>query len=226
MTRTLSAKIAGFTLLFYIAVSICSMVLFGSATGGDGVAAQLAGIAQHTTEVRVTVVLDLLCCFSALVLGVTLYAITREQDSALAMLAMVCRAGEGFLGATGIPKTLGLLWLASTPGAGVHDTTSAQALGAYLLQDNVALTSTFFAVGSLIFAWLLLRGRMIPAWLGWLGVTASVLLVVCLPLQLTGLLRGPATSFMWMPMFAFEVPLALWLLIRGAAIPGPRRNSI
>ena len=70
------------------------------------------------SALRVTVVLDLLCCFSVLVLCVTLYAITREQDSALAMLAMVCRAGEGFLGATGIPKTLGLLWLASTPSAG------------------------------------------------------------------------------------------------------------
>ncbi len=139
------------------------MVLFGRATGGDGVAAQLAGIAQHPTEMRVTVVLDLLCCFSALVLGVTLYTITRVQDSALAMLAMVCRIGEGFLVATGIPKTLGLLWLASTPGADVQDTASIQALSAYLLRDNVALTSTFFAVGSLIFSWLLLRGRMIPA---------------------------------------------------------------
>jgi hypothetical protein len=81
------------------------------------------------------------------------------------------------------------------------------------------LAAIFVAVGSMIFSWLLLRGRMIPAWLGWAGVTASVLLVVCLPLQMTGLLRGPVTSFMWMPMFAFEVPFALWLLIRGVAIP-------
>ena len=118
-----------------------------------------------------------------------------------------------------------LLWLASTPGAGVQDTASAQALSAYLLQDNVALTSTFFAVGSLVFSWLLLRGRMIPAGLAWLGVTASVLLVVCLPMQLAGLLRGPVTSIMWVPMLAFEVPFALWLVGRGVATPGPGQGS-
>src|SRR5438093_11943539 len=84
-------------------------------------------------------------------------------------------------------------------------------------------TATFFAVGSTLFSYLLLRGRMIPVPLAWLGVIASVLLVVGLPLQLAGFLRGPVTSLMWLPMLAFEVPLALWLLIRGVAIPAPMR---
>jgi hypothetical protein len=30
-----------------------------------------------------------------------------------------------------------------------------------------------------------------------------VLLVICLPLQLVGLLRGPLTQWMWLPMFFF-----------------------
>ena len=77
--------------------------------------------------------------------------------------------------------------------------------------------ATFFAVGSTLFSWLLLRGRMIPVALAWLGVLASVLLVVGLPLQLAGVLGGSATQLMWLPMAAFEVPLALWLLIKGLA---------
>ena len=44
----------------------------------------------------------------------------------------------------------------------------------------------FFAVGS-TFLWLLLRGRMIPAPLGWLGVVASALLFVVLLAQRAGL---------------------------------------
>ncbi len=43
MTRTTNARIAGFTFLFYIAAGIASMVLFGRATGSEGIAAQLAG---------------------------------------------------------------------------------------------------------------------------------------------------------------------------------------
>jgi hypothetical protein len=225
MTRTTNARIAGFTFLFYIAAGISSAVLFGRATRGEGVAAKLAGIAQHASDVRITVVLDLLCCFSALVLAVTLYAITREQDPDLAMLALTCRVGEGVIGAIGIPSTLGLLWLATAAGASAPDTAAAHALGAFLLRENVALTASFFAVGSTLFSYLLLRGRMIPVPLAWLGVVASVLLVVGLPLQLAGFLRGPVTSLMWLPMLAFEVPLALWLLIKGVAMPARRQSA-
>ncbi|HEX9423014.1 MAG TPA: DUF4386 family protein [Pyrinomonadaceae bacterium] len=77
----------------------------------------------------------------------------------------------------------------------------------------------FFAVGSTSFSWLLLRGRMIPVGLAWLGVLASVLLVVGLPMQLAGLLRGTVTQLMWLPMAVFEIPLALWLIIKGVATP-------
>jgi hypothetical protein len=225
MTRTTNARIAGFTFLFYIAVGITSLVLFGRATSGEGIAGQLAGIAKHATEVRVTVVLALLQCFSALVLAVTLYAITREQDPDLAMLALACRVGEGLLGAVGIPSTLGLLWLATATGADAPDTGAAHALGAYLLKGSVALTATFFAVGSTLFSYLLLRGRMIPIPLAWLGVVASVLLVVGLPLQLAGFLRGLLASLMWLPMLAFEVPLALWLLIKGVSLPARTQSA-
>jgi hypothetical protein len=219
MTLTATTRVAGFTFLFYIAAGVASMVLFGRAAAGEGIAAKLAAIAQHSSAVRVTILLELLQSCSALVLAVALYAITRQQDRDLALLAMVCRVVEGVLGAVGIPSTLGLLWLATAPGA--PDGPAAQALAAYLLRGNVALTATFFAAGSTLFAWLLLRGRMIPRPLAWLGVVASVLLVVGLPLQLAGFLRGPIASLMWLPMLAFEVPLALWLLIKGVAGPAP-----
>jgi Domain of unknown function (DUF4386) len=219
MTRSTNARIAGFTFLAYIAAGITSMVLFRRATGAEGIAAKLAGIAEHATDVGVLVVLGLVQCFSAVALAVTLYAITREQDNDLAMLGLVCRVGEGVIAAISIPATLTLLWLATASGADAPDTAAAHALAAYLLRDDVALTATFFAVGSTAFAYLLLRGRMIPVPLAWLGVVASALLVVGLPLQLAGFLHGPITSLMWLPMLAFEVPLALWLITRGVAPP-------
>ena len=223
MTRKTNARIAGFAFLFYIAVGILSVVLFGRATRGEGVATQLAGIAQHATDVRVVVVLGLLQCFSALVLAVTLYAITREVDADLAMLALTCRVAEGVISGISIPETLGLLWLATATGANAPDPEAAHALGAYLLKGDMAVTATFFAVGSTLFSYLFLRGRMIPVALAWLGVLASVLLVVGLPLQIAGVLRGSITQLMYLPMLAFEIPLGLWLLIKGVAMPASRR---
>jgi hypothetical protein len=170
MTRRANARLAGVTYLVYLAAGIASLVLAGRA---------------HTTDV-----LAVITSFSALLLGVTLYAITREQDSDLAMLGLTCRVIEAI------------------PGEGM----------------------IYFAVGSTIFAWLLLRGRMIPIALAWLGVLAGVLLVGILLQQRAGLFGGAvdwSSSVTWLtslPMLVFEVALALWLLIKGVAAPAPRQT--
>jgi hypothetical protein len=158
------ARVAGFTFLFYIAAGISSMALSKQTQAAD--------------------VLSLLLNFSAIVLGVTLYMITREQGPGLALLALACRVIEAVHGESAI----------------------------------------FFAVGSTLFCWLLLRGRMIPTALAWLGVVASLLLVVILPLQLAGLFGGAMswsasiTWLVWLPMLVFEVTLALWLIIKGVKV--------
>jgi Domain of unknown function (DUF4386) len=216
MTLTTNARIAGFTFLFYIAAGIASMVLFSQATGGQEINAKLASIAQHVLQLRLTIVLGLLMAVCAIVLAVTLYAITREQDADLAMLALIFRVGEGVLNAISTRDTLELLWLGTSAGPGAPDAATLRALGKYLLDGpDWNMSAILFAMGSTLFSYLFLRGRTIPVPMAWLGVIASVLLGVGLPLQLAGFLRGPVTSYMWIPMAAFEVPLGFWLLIKG-----------
>jgi uncharacterized protein DUF4386 len=228
MTRKTSARVAGFTLLFYIGVAFPSMLLMSRATNAEGFAGKLARVAEHVSDVRLVILLTLLSCFSAIVLAVTLYGITHDEDHELALLVMAFRLAEGVLGAIGIPNMLAVLWLA-TGGAGpaAAEGVSANTLGAFLLMppQNVMLGAPFFAVGSLIFSYLLLRGRMVPAALAWIGVLASVLVVVGTPLQVAGMLQGPVTQYMWLPMLAFEVPLGFWLLIKGVADAGARSGS-
>jgi uncharacterized protein DUF4386 len=123
----------------------------------------------------------------------------RDEDPDLAVLALSCRVGEGVLGAIITLATLGLLWL-GTAEAGARDAAPAYALGAFLLKVREwgnTIGAAFFSVGSTLFSYLLLRGRMVPVALAWLGVVASVLLVVCLPLQLAGFLGGPVAWLMW-----------------------------
>ena len=170
-SQLLYARVAGVTFLYYIAAGITSLAVAAQSPIAD--------------------VLTLSTSFAAIVLGITLYAITREQGPALALLAMMCRVVES-----------------------IH-----------------AESAIFFAVGSLIFSWLLLRGRMIPIVLAWLGVIASALLVVILPLQLAGLFGGAtnwsqsADWLTWIPMLVFEVALAFWLVIKGVAVPSGRTTT-
>jgi hypothetical protein len=223
MTRTTNARVAGLILLLYIATGVTSIVLSGRVTSGaDGVAARLASMAQHAPLVRVNIVLTLLQAAYALVLAVTFYALTRDEDSDLAMIALCCRVAEGVISAISPIRALGLLSVAS-PGttASASDAAAAQALGALLLKAggwSGLIAATCFAAGSTIYCYLFLRARSIPVPLAWLGVLASILLLTVLPLQVAGFIQGSVTNLVWIPMLAFEVPLALWLLIRGLSV--------
>ena len=69
MTRRTNATVAGITFLVYIVAGITSLALGARS--------------------NVSAVLTLAQSLSALVLGVTLYAVTREEDPDLALLAML-----------------------------------------------------------------------------------------------------------------------------------------
>jgi hypothetical protein len=171
VTLRTNARVAGFTYWIYFAAGIAGLLLAGNTP--------------------VTAVLSLVTSFSALVLGVTLYAITREQDPDLAMVGLTCRVIE------------------AAPGHG----------------------EIYFAVGSTVFCWLLLRGRMIPVALAWLGVIASALLVLLLPAQLAGFFGGPrawsspVTWAVWLPLLVFELTFAAWLIVKGVATPARRQAA-
>jgi hypothetical protein len=223
MTRTTNARIAGFTFLFYSAIGICGDLLMKRAFGGGGDAATLARFGEYAADVRIDVLIKVLEVFSALVLAVTLYGITRDEDYELAMLALVCRVVEGVFLALSIPSYLGLVWLAKAGvGPGALDSSTTNALRTFLLMPvpSVPLSTIFFAVGSTIFSYLFLRGRIVPVAIAWLSVFASGLLVVVLPLQLAGFSTGPLTGYgQWMPALVAQTALALWLLIKGVATP-------
>jgi hypothetical protein len=219
VSRRAAARLAGLAFLLYIAVGILTLVLSSRAMAGHGVEAKLASVAHHMLDLRIAVLFVLFTSFCALVLGVTLWGLTREQDPVLAMLALTCRVCEGLAGALGVQRTMGLLWLS---GPDAPDAATARTLGTWLLEGQVSgVAAIFFSVGSVLFAWLLLRGRMIPAPLAWLGVVASAAAVVVLPLEFVDLFPGRWIWYIWLPLAAYEIPLALWLLFKGAAAPVP-----
>jgi len=219
MTLRTSSRVAGFAFLAYIAVALTGMILVGRASAGEGAAAKLASIAQHAGMMRAGIVLEMFGCFCALVLAVTLYAITRDVDRDLALLGAAFRVAEGVIGAVSLQVSAATLRLATT--ANPPDAATLEALGIYLfkLPRSSDLGATFFAVGSTILACLLLRGRIVPVWLAWLGVAASILILVLLPLKLVGLAGSPITDAMWLPMLVFEVTFALYLIVKGAKTP-------
>lgn len=214
MTRATNARIAGATFLLYVALGIGQMV-FGRSTRGGDIPARLAAVAAHSTEARIGILMSIVIGVVAMLLAVSLYGLTRDVDRDLSALGLACRGIEASLGFFPVAG-LGMLWLATT-GRDAVSGASAQALGTLLVQLGrwqVLVAATLFALGSTAFCWLLLRGRIIPRGLAWLGVGASVLLVLALPLQMAGYVSGMVAQLIWLPMALFEIPLGIWLLIR------------
>jgi hypothetical protein len=227
MTRKTNARIVGYAFIIYIAAGILSIVLAGRSRAGDGIAAKLASTSEHATEVGLAVLLTFVMAFAAFWLGVSLFALTKDEDPDLAMMGMISRVAEGVVGIS-LPSTVILFWLATTTGPMAPDTAGAQAIGAFLFRLETAtslIAATLFAVGSTLFCWLLLRGRMIPVPLAWLGLVGSVILMVGLPFQLAGFFSGMATQLMWIPVALFELAVAPWLIVKGAAAPTRRQPA-
>src|SRR5262249_54066352 len=141
-------------------------------------------------------------------------------DRDLALLAVGCRFAEGVIAAISAGERLQLLSVAtaSTTATG-PDAGGASALGALLLGGGAAGPAARLAAGRTIHCSPFLRARSIPVALAWLGVLASVLLVVMLPVQIAGFLPGLLAGLMWIPMAVFEVVLAIWLIAKGVAVP-------
>jgi preprotein translocase subunit SecG len=227
MTLRTNARIAGITFLLYIVTGITGMILFHQASGGDTTAARLASIASHATLVRCTTLLTMLEFVYALVLATTIFALTRDIDRDLALLAAACRFAEGVLAAMSADQRLELLSIAtaSTTATGA-DAAATIAQGNLMFAGSVLVPSLCFVCGSTIYSFLFLRGRNIPAAIAWNGVFASLLLLVALPVQIAGFLPGGAAMLIWIPMALFEVVFGVWLIARGVTAPMPRPSPV
>jgi hypothetical protein len=223
VTRTTTARVAGFAFIIYI---VAGLGAFALSTGAARLAAApgtLAAVGEHVPELRVSIVLSLVASFCALVLGATLYSLTSDEDRELAMIAFASRVGEGIIGILPVPALM-LLWLPSAvPRIGEAAAHPLALLVRQLGSWTTIGSAILFSAGSLIFAVLFARGRLVPRPLALLGVFASALLLLILPLQLGGAVTGLPSRLAWLPMLVFEVVLAFWLIVRGVAASRPTR---
>lgn len=213
MTLRNDARLAGVLYISYIGLNISSAILLGRAAGGADIAQRLAHIQQMTAEVRVTLLLDLLQILCAVGLAATLYRLTSGVDQTVAMIAMLFRAGEGLLGTSYIGGQVELLRLAA---AAPDHAASAALFGNYIFnRPDMEFTEFCFVVGGFLFAYLFLRGRLIPSSLAWIGVISIGAQALCVPLQIAGFLQEPVVDWIWLLIMFYEIPLGLWLIARG-----------
>lgn len=153
-------------------------------------------------------------------MGVLLYFYTRRGHAELSTLVLICRTSEAVLFGAYALGIIALVFIATGSTEASRDI-DARLVVAITRSTRHAtlLASFFFAVGSVAFAWVLLRARLAPRYLAVLGLVGSLVPVVGMPLQIIGATRGFHTGLFWILLFLFEILLGVWLLASGGRDP-------
>ena len=218
-----AARLAGAMFLFINATGIFSEVIVrGSLLSGD-VTQVAQNIIRSERLYRLSIAGDLVMFTGGLVLIWALYVLLRPVNRDLALLAVFLRIVETAVSVAATVASLIAVRLLSGAeylnvfGAGELHALSRLARNAFGLGFDVGFI--FTGLGSAVFAYLLLRSRYVPRVLAAWGVFASLLfatynlVIIVFP--------GAVETLMYVsfaPMGIYEIPLGLWLLIKGAKI--------
>jgi hypothetical protein len=167
---------------------------------------------------------EVLLIVTAVGTAVTLYPVLKRQNEVLALAFVVARVLETAAIMVGILSLLSIVTLKENVRAGT-DSSVRLALGDALLaaHDWAFLLGPGFALGvaSLLLATLVFASRLVPRPLAILGLLGGALI----SLSSVAVLLGTYTSFSpvglgaALPVFAWEVSFAIWLITKGLRGP-------
>lgn len=212
------ATLAGALYLVTHITSVTSLALLQSS------AATSPGVADQAT-LRVVALLELALALSVVGTAVCLRPIVGAFSPASASAYVALRTLEASVIALGVVALLASLAVAGEPGGGADASTLLAVQQATFLVGP-GLVVPFHTVA---LAATLLRHRAAPRFIAWLGVAGGPIvlasnLAVLFELQPQ---VSPVAALAAIPVFAWEVSLAVWLIARGprtVASSAPRRG--
>jgi hypothetical protein len=165
--------------------------------------------------------------------GVTLYPIVRNQSQSVALGYLCTRLLEAVVILVGIVGVLSAVTLrqdlAGTPGT---DSAALGAVGKSLvaIHDWTFLLGPNFLLGanSLLLAYLMYRSRLVPRLIAALGLIGGLLICVSATAVMFGLYEQVSTvgTVAALPVFAWEVSLAVYLIVKGFRSPPAAAHDI
>jgi hypothetical protein len=214
-----NAIAVGILLIACSAASILSIVPLGSMLDAP---VDLARLAANDNRVILTALIEFVWAATAAGIAIGLYPVLRKHNRALALGSVAARVVDGTFVLIG---TLSLLMLLSLSqdyvAAGSPASSSWPASGDLLLTVREwvfgFIMSLGFALGALMYYYLLYRSRLVPRWLsGWGFVGAGMCLVATVYAGFTQELGfSTVNNVLSIPIGIQEMVLAVWLIVKG-----------
>jgi hypothetical protein len=225
-----AAKVVGSILLLAMAAAMVAELYALRDLTTPEAAETARRVIAASPRFRLGIVLHLLTFASDAGMAAALYVVLAPVNRGLALLGAFWRLADAVVGAMAcLAQAMALRILSSPHYLDPLGTVPAQSLARLLLaarDDAMSFTWVFLGLGSTVFALLWLRSRYIPRVLAAWGVFASLLLAAAPLVDLLSPSLGKAIGLAYMmPMFFYEVPLGLWLLLRGLSAEGRKTAS-
>ena len=193
----------------------------------DGLNA-LTKIAANQSHLALGALLVLIMGLALAMIPVVMYPIFKKYNEVLALGTVVFR---GALETVAYTASAGI-WLVLLELSREHAAVASvgvphvQTLTGLLVatQGSVAtwLTSIVFSLGALMFYYLFYRSRLVPRWLSVWGLVGAALYLATPLLDMF----GHGFGVLMAPLAVAEVVLAVWLIVKGLASPGPKEEAV
>jgi hypothetical protein len=212
----------------YLAAMALSMFTQVYVPGRIVVPGDLAATARNLVALdglfRTGIVVDILIFVSDVVIAWAFYELLKPVDAGLARLGTFLRVADAaILGAVTLNGLVSVRLLSGADYLQTIDPQQLQGLARLFMAmrgTGLYIGFVFLGAGSTVFAYLLFRSRYIPRVLAGWGVFASALLALgSLATLLSPWFAANASMASMVPMFFYEVPLGLWLLVKGVKVP-------
>lgn len=208
--RTTARIVAVLFVVADVAAIVGGLLLAGPLTRSDA----LARIAASEGRVATGALLELVLALSVAGIGVLLFPVLRRRHEALALGYVGARLLESVLLLAASTSALVFLTLGRE-----HGREGLVPLGDALVagRDRTLLLGglVMLGVSTVILNSLLLKGKLVPAWLASWGLASGVLVLVRGVLELYGLDPGLAQVVLTAPVAVYELALAVRLIARG-----------
>ena len=223
-SRGTAVAAGGFFVVAFVA-AIAGLALYQPALGDP---AYVLG-AGADSQVLLGGFLELLLAGSCIGTGVALYPVIRQYGPSVALGYVCGRLLEAAVICVGIVATLSLVSLRQDP-AGSDDAMTTAARTLIALHDWTFLLGPGLVIGvnSMLLAWLMLRSRLVPAWIARLGLGGGALVLASSTAVLFGLYaQTSATALVAaVPVAAWEICLAVRLIAKGFTPPAVEHTPV
>lgn len=222
-TQLKAAKIAGFMFLFSLIIPLFNWTfILSKFIVEDNVIATAKKIMANEIQFRMGISIELLMSIALVVIALALYVLLKPVNRNLALLALSLKLVEATLMAGNVLIPLIALQALNVE-ADQAIFSSEQLLFpiGVIFNSHTAITAVpmvFLGLDMMLFSYLFLKSKYVPAWLAVFGIISFLLVFshAIMFIITPGYAVKPIYQIIfWVPSGLFEIIIGIWLLTKG-----------